>query len=211
MNSNNSYKKAWLNYKTKYSAKELIINGFQVMQSWEDPYMKDLASVATKNGGDILELGFGMGISSGYIQKSKKLKKHFIIDCHPGVVRKAQKMFGEQISNGRLILIQSFWEDIVSKFKENSFDGILFDTGPIDKETEFFHFFPFFKEAFRLLKKGGVFTYFSDEPLGFSKQHLDKLESSGFKKIDSRICKVNPPETCRYWKHKTILTPIITK
>jgi len=205
------HKSAWLNHNTKYSDEELLINGFQVMQSWEDPYMRELANVATTNGGDVLELGFGMGISAGYIQKSNKIKRHFIIDCHPKVIRKAQKMFKDRIQAEEMVLIQSFWEDIIGKFKDNSFDGILFDTGPIDKETEFFHFFPFFNEAHRLLRGGGVFTYFSDEPTEFSKQHLKKLHSAGFKQIDFNVCQVKPPKSCRYWQHNSIITPIVIK
>lgn len=206
-------KDKWLKHKTIYKKEELLINNFQVMQRWEDNYMKDLASVATKNGGHVLEFGFGLGISAGYIQKSKKIKSHTIVECHPGVISKAQKMFKKQISKGKIILINGFWEDVTPKLKDNFFDGILFDTGPIDKEVEFFHFFPFFKEAHRLLKGEGVFTYFSDEAKEFSKKHLEKLMAAGFKKskIDFEVCEVNPPKNCRYWKEKTIVVPIVLK
>ncbi|OGZ66142.1 MAG: hypothetical protein A3C58_00655 [Candidatus Staskawiczbacteria bacterium RIFCSPHIGHO2_02_FULL_34_10] len=91
------------------------------------------------------------------------------------------------------------------------FDGILFDSCPLDKEVEFFQFFPFFKEAFRLLKDDGVFTYFSDEPLKVSKSHIEKLEKAGFKNIKFDICRVKPPKDCLYWKHNTIIAPIIKK
>jgi guanidinoacetate N-methyltransferase len=206
-------KNQWLKHKAVYKKDELLINNFQVMQRWEDNYMRALASVATMNGGHILECGFGLGISASYIQKSKKIKSHTIIECHPGVIRKAQKIFKDKIAQGKLILINGFWEDVTPKLKDNFFDGILFDTGPIDKEVEFFHFFPFFKEAYRLLKKGGVFTYFSDEAKGFSKKHLNKLISAGFKKnkINFEICNVNPPKSCRYWEEKTIIVPIVFK
>ena len=39
------------------------------MHNWEHPIMKKHSEVITRNGGDILELGFGMGISADYIQK----------------------------------------------------------------------------------------------------------------------------------------------
>lgn len=213
LSNNKKIKEEWLKCKAVYKKEELLINNFQVMQRWEDNYMKALASVVTRNGGHVLELGFGLGISASYIQKSRKIKSHTIIECHPGVIRKAQDLFNKQISTGKLILINGFWEDVTPKLKDNFFDGILFDTGPIDKEVEFFHFFSFFKEAYRLLKKGGVFTYFSDEVKKFSKKHLNKLESAGFKrnKIHFKICNVNPPKSCRYWKEKSIIVPIIFK
>ncbi len=204
-------RKEWLKLKANFSKDELLIKGFQVMQKWEDNYMKELAKITTSKGGNVLELGFGMGISAGYIQKSKKIKSHTVIEAHPEVVEQAIKRFRKEIVKGRLILLNSFWENMTPKLKDGLFDGILFDTSPLDKETVFFHYFPFFKEAHRLLKKGGIFTYFSDEPKEFSKKHMVQLKKAGFSKINFKICKVNPPPSCRYWKHNTIISPIIYK
>ena len=41
----------------------------EVMMDWEDTIMSASAAYACENGGDILEIGFGMGISAGYIQQ----------------------------------------------------------------------------------------------------------------------------------------------
>lgn len=201
----------WINHRACFSKNELQINHFQVMQRWEDNYMRELAKVAASEGGDILEVGFGMGLSAQYIQGAKKIKSHVIIECHPNVLQYAYKKFKNAIAKGKLTLINGFWEDVTPKLKNETFNGILFDTSPIDKGVVSFHFFPFFKEAFRLLRKGGIFTYFSDEPKEFSKKHLIKLKKAGFKKIDCRICRINPPKYCKYWRHKTIIVPIITK
>ena len=62
-----------------YIDKTLIITGsqiyyieneqtHQVMMDWEDEIMSASAAYICQNGGDILEIGFGMGISAGYIQ-----------------------------------------------------------------------------------------------------------------------------------------------
>ena len=40
----------------------------QVMMLWEDSIMKASADYVCENGGDILEIGFGMGLSAEYIQ-----------------------------------------------------------------------------------------------------------------------------------------------
>lgn len=64
----------WVRKKAYYKEDQLLINNFQVMQKWEDNYMKELAKVVTKKGGNILEVGFGLGISASYIQQSKKNK-----------------------------------------------------------------------------------------------------------------------------------------
>lgn len=206
-------KTAWLQTEAHFLPKELEIKGFQVMQRWEDNYMKSLASVVVSKGGNVLEVGFGLGMAARFIQRSKKVKTHTVLECHPQVIKYAKKMFPKPIVSGRLILIEGFWEDTSSKLKDESFDGIFFDSSPLDEETHFFQFFPFFKEAHRLLKPGGIFTYFSDEATGFSEEHMRTLLRAGFEKknIDFKICRIKPPKSCRYWRKNTIIVPIVIK
>lgn len=204
-------RKNWLEFQPEFKSKELLINSYQVMQRWEDGYMKSLAAVATSKGGEVLEVGFGMGISAGYIQSHKNIKRHTVIECHPVVIASAKKMFAKQLKSGRMRLFEGFWEDVTPKLKDKSFDGILFDSCPLDSGVEFFQFYPFFKEAYRLLKDDGIFTYFSDEAKTISKEHRDLLKKAGFTDIKFKLCGVHPPKTCEYWKHDTIVTPIIKK
>lgn len=186
-----------------------IVN--QIMQKWETPYMEKLANTATSSGGDVLEVGFGMGISANFIEKSNKIKTHTVIECHPTIISNAKKKYSKEIKNGRFILLEGFWEDITKKLPDKHYDGILFDSCPLDKEVEFFQFFPFFKEANRLLKDSGIFTYFSDEASEISKQHRKELEDANFHNIKFEVCPINPPENCIYWKAKSIVVPIIRK
>lgn len=212
-------KEKYLKTKPKLDLKELVMffkKGKktiknQIMQSWETPYMKELADLTTSKGGNVLEVGFGMGISAGFIQKSKKIKTHTVVECHPLMISSAKQKFAKAIKNGRFILKEGFWEDVTKKMPDKSFNGILFDSCPLDKEVEFFQFFPFFKEAFRLLKDDGIFTYFSDEPLEISKAHEQLLIDAGFKNIKFELTKVKPPKDCLYWKYNTIVSPIIKK
>ncbi|MCR4327553.1 MAG: methyltransferase [Nanoarchaeota archaeon] len=200
-----------------YTRESLDIAGHEIMQRWETNYMKKLASIACANGGKVLELGFGMGISAHFIQKYKysqstpKIKSHVVIEAHPEVCKYARKMFSKEIKVGQLKLLQGYWQDVTKELKKESFDGILFDTYPLtEKEIHKNHFY-FFKEAYRLLKKGGVLTYYSDESKRFSKEHLQKLREAGFKNIEWESCKVNPPKESMYWRRKTILAPKIIK
>ncbi len=189
--------------------KKEIVN--QIMQSWETTYMKELAKIATSQGGNILEVGFGMGISAGFIEDSKKIKNHTVAECHPMMIDNAKKKFLKQIKSKKFIILEGFWENTTKKIPNKSFDGILFDSCPLDKEVEFFQFFPFFKEASRLLKDDGIFTYFSDEAIKLSKKHIAELKKAGFKNISFKVCKVKPPKDCLYWKHNTIVAPIVKK
>ena len=59
----------------------------EVMMDWEDPIMSASSAYITEDGGDILEVGFGMGISANYIQ-SHNISSHTIIENHPQVIEK---------------------------------------------------------------------------------------------------------------------------
>jgi len=66
--------------------------GWDVMSAWEEPIMVKHAEIVTKNGGDILEFGFGMGISATHIQ-SHDINSHTIIEINDdvyGYVKKSE-------------------------------------------------------------------------------------------------------------------------
>lgn len=206
-----SKKADWNNEPAVFDEHTLKIDGHPVMEDWEMDYMKRLADIATSNGGNILELGYGMGLSTKFIEASKGLDSHFVIECHPDVVQRAIIDFRKEIIASKMHILSGFWQDVTPSLKSDSFDGILFDTYPLTEEEIHGNHFWFFEEAFRLLKKGGVLTYYSDEVKNFSPNHMHKLQYAGFKEINLDIVRVNPPADCQYWQHNTIVAPIIVK
>ncbi len=198
-----------------YTRCSLDIAGHEIMQRWETNYMKMLAAIACKNGGDVLEVGFGMGISAHFIEKyrysRRRLKSHTIIEPHPEVLKYAKKMFSRESREGRIKFVKGYWQAVTKRMKAGKFNGILFDTYPLSEKEIHKNHFLFFKEARRLLRKGGMLTYYSDEAKIFSAEHLKKLKEAGFRKIQWKACKVNPPRGSMYWRKHTILAPIITK
>lgn len=204
-------KKIWSKSPAVFTKNSLIILDHHVMERWETNYMKMLVSIVVKNKGDILEVGFGLGIATHFIQKYNKIRSHTIIECHPDVIKRCKKIYSKQIKDKKIKLLEGFWEDIVPKLPKESFDGILFDTYPLSKEQIHKNHFWFFKEAYRLLKKDGILTYYSDECKKFSKEHMKKLKEAGFKRFDFKICQVKPPKDCMYWNKKTIIAPIVIK
>ena len=204
-------KEDWCKFTAIFTKNSLIIAGHSVMESWETNYMKMLASIVTKNGGNILEVGFGLGIATHFIRQYHTVKNHVIVEFHPDIIKNCKKIYSSEIKSGKIKLLKGFWEGIVQKLTDETFDGILFDTYPLSEEQIHKNHFWFFKEAHRLLKKNGVLTYYSDESKNFSKEHITKLKEVGFRKIDFKICKVHPPKNCMYWDKKTILAPIIIK
>lgn len=203
-------KEKWRSAKADFTDHDLKIFGYAVMEDWETPYMKELADIACMNGGVVLELGYGMGISANFIQQHN-IEEHIIMEANHDVVQNAKK-FAEGAPHPVKIL-EGFWEQRIEEIADNSLSGILFDTYPLTDKELYQNHFKFFPYAFRKLKKGGIFTYYSDEINKFGEVHLRELQKVGFKleNIKSKVTKVNPPSDCEYWKADTILSPIIEK
>lgn len=203
-------KQQWKTAGASFTEHELKILGEPVMEDWETPYMKELSDIACRNGGVILELGFGMGISADFIQKNA-ISKHIIIEANHDVAEKARE-FGRMATHDVEVL-EGFWEEVIDRIPDESIDGILFDTYPLsDKELYQNHFF-FFPYAYKKLKKGGILTYYSDEEKDFGEVHLRKLTEAGFEpeKIGRKVVAVDTPPECEYWKAGTFLAPIVVK
>ena len=199
---------AWQNEPAEFTEHTLVINGHPVMEDWEDSYMKALANIATQNGGRVLEVGYGMGISARYIQQQKILE-HIIIEANNDVYRELEKFATSSTIQVRPL--HGFWQDTIKTLEDNSIDGILFDTYPLTEAEVHCNHFDFFNEAYRVLKSGGILTYYSDEISDFSDIHLKKLHAAGFAKIDKEICTLDTPEGCQYWQSKTMIAPKIYK
>lgn len=125
----------------------LLPDGFEVMMEWERPIMERSAEMITINGGDVLNVGFGMAIIDTAIQ-AHNVSTHTIIEAHPQVVRKARAWARDKDG---VNIIAKRWQDAIGDI--GPFDGIYFDTlmPPM---------IPFLRESSNLLKKGGVFTFF---------------------------------------------------
>ena len=94
----------------------------EVMMNWEDLIMKASADYVCENGGDILEIGFGMGISAGYIQ-ANNINSHTIVENHPQIIDKL-KLWAEDKPN--VIIVEGSWHD--TKGSLSTYDGIFYDT-----------------------------------------------------------------------------------
>ena len=101
----------------EYPGEEAII-----MMDWEHPVMSASAAYVTEGGGDILEIGFGMGISANYIQ-SHSISSHTIIENHPQIIEKL-KTWANGKSN--VNIISQSWADVTGSL--GRYDGIFYDT-----------------------------------------------------------------------------------
>ena len=108
----------------------------QVMMSWENNLMKKHADYICQNGGDILEVGFGMGIAADYIQANNPTS-HTIVENHPQIIEKA-KAWAEGKSN--VIIVEGDWLEKLSEL--SVYDGIFADTYGDENFANFAETFP---------------------------------------------------------------------
>ena len=122
---------------------------YQVMMSWEDDLMREHANYVCTNGGDILEIGFGMGISAGYIQANNP-NSHTIIENHPDIIPKALEWAADKPN---VTIVQKSWYDALPEL--TTYDGVFFDTYG---DRDLFRF----EEALPgLVKPGGLATWWN--------------------------------------------------
>jgi SAM-dependent methyltransferase len=122
-----------------------------VMMEWEREIMKQHADIMTKPGWDVLEIGWGMGISANYMLENNP-KSYTIVERHPQVIEKVKEWMEDKPN---VTLIEGDWYDVVDKIAEKKYDGIFFDT-----------FFDKYSMEFRkilvdkCIKPNGIFSYF---------------------------------------------------
>lgn len=121
----------------------------EVMMNWEDGLMSSSAAYVTQNGGDILEIGFGMGISADYIQ-SASITSHTIIENHPDIIPKAQEW---ALDKPNVTIVTGSWYDNLDIL--STYDGIFYDTYGDE------HFIHFSSSLSQLTKEDTVATWWN--------------------------------------------------
>lgn len=186
----------------EYSDSELMISNQEVMQDWEYSLMHNLANIVTSKGGDILEVGFGMGISASKILENG-VNSYTVIECNPTVISKFN-LWKKNYPNININLIEGRWQDVSSQL--NEYDGVIFDAYPVDEKDWFENALDscsyaeqFFKIASACLKEGGVFTYYTGEVDSISNEHQRQLFKY-FSQLNISVqSNLFPPKDCSYW------------
>eukprot|EP00435_Cladocopium_sp_Y103_P055320 s2555_g18.t1 len=180
------------------------------------PYMDALAAAACQQGGRILEVGFGLGLSAAAIQRragGAGVTEHVILEANEMVMAKAG--FWSDEAEIPTVVLGGFWQELVESLEDGSFDGILFDAYPLspgeaagDGEVG-----AFFVEAARLLRPGGCFSFYYDagrtwleSVQSFRDETVPKLLKAGFREVkeDQVLCRPRPG--CSYfWKDRFLI------
>jgi len=108
-------------------------DGVEVMMDWEDLIMSKSAEYICESKGDILEIGFGMGICADYIQ-AQGVNSHTIVEIHPQIIEKL-KVWANGKSN--VTIVEGDWVTVSGL---STYDGIFLDTFGDDSLSKFKEF-----------------------------------------------------------------------
>ena len=175
-----------------FSDDKIIISGShspqeEVMMSWEDPLMSASAAYVTEGGGDILEIGFGMGISAGYMH-SHSISSHTVIENHPQIIPKAVEWAS---GKSNVTIVSQSWYDVRDSL--GTFDGIFYDTYGDD---DMIHFS---SSLSGLTKSGTKVTFWNNEP---SETNYFNIPNVTYKSIS-----VTPPSNTYFTGSTTYYMP----
>jgi len=191
---------SWHEADERLDDRELVIAGQQVMQSWETPLMEEMARLIADPARDVLEIGFGMGISATALQRLG-VRSHTIVEPNERVLVRAQE-WAAGFPESEISIVEGRWQERARDVGE--FDALFYDSYP-DTEDEFLEIvktpFPadFIELAPTVLRPGGLLTYYTNEVDSLSRWHqrclLRSFESFSTRTVDG----LQPPEDCNYW------------
>ena len=158
----------------------------EVMMDWEHSLMSASAAYICENGGDILEIGFGMGISAGYIQ-SHSISSHTIIENHPQIITKAQEWASEK---SNVTIVTGSWYDVKNNL--STYNGLFYDTYGDENNVNFS------SSLSSLMKVGGKATWWNNNT---SNNDIFNIPNLTWQEIS-----INPPSNS-YFNTSTYYLP----
>ena len=186
-----------------------VLSDDDIMEDWQIPLMRAMAQAATATHGDVLEIGFGRGVASDFIQACN-VRSHTIVECNDSVVERFHTWRATHADRD-IRLIHSRWQDATDQLGQ--YDGVFFHTYPLSEDeynqtvmnsvTFAAHFFP---TAAAHLREGGVFTYMTNEIDSFSRAH-QRLVLSYFRSFELSVVPLPLPVDLRdtWWADSMVV------
>ncbi|MFN0122949.1 MAG: class I SAM-dependent methyltransferase [Blastocatellia bacterium] len=190
----------WDKQDVEYDDKQLLLQGHQVMQAWEHRIMEAMAANITETHGDVLEIGFGMGISATYILENG-VRSYTVVEPNHAVVKAFEK-WRESYPATPVRLLHGTWQQLSGQFEQ--YDGVLFDpyfvsepdSVEVESTTGVGSFLPL---VIPHLREGGAMTYFTREIDSLSRPH-QRMLFKYFRSVEmKKISDLVPPDDCNYW------------
>ncbi len=172
------------------------LQDLEIMEDWQLPVMQRMAEAVASSKGDVLEVGFGRGISADMLQ-ALDIRSHTIIECNNSVIRRFND-WREQNDQAVIELVEGTWQETIGNLGQ--FDGIFFHTYPLNEE-EYLRYVHesvtfaehFFSVAADHLREGGSFSYFSNEINSLSRAHQRALFRY-FSRVSMSIVNLEVPD-----------------
>jgi len=221
---------------TVLSEDTLRIDDQPVMESWEKPYMEALADLAAQDGGDILEVGFGLALSGRRVQAHSKVTSHTIVEANDKVFETLKQFAAreEAANRAKVIPEKGLWVDVLPQLKRDGrmFDAILYDPYPQNESEQHLHQFIFMQCALPLLKPNGKFVYCNLTSIGKLRENYktweDLWNKSQVPYLTTKLCGFDPAKIsyslfefdddtkktrgdCEYYMHDEALCPVCIK
>eukprot|EP01010_Urceolus_cornutus_P005228 NODE_89_length_2520_cov_519.399838_g70_i0.p1 GENE.NODE_89_length_2520_cov_519.399838_g70_i0~~NODE_89_length_2520_cov_519.399838_g70_i0.p1 ORF type:complete len:506 (+),score=123.04 NODE_89_length_2520_cov_519.399838_g70_i0:683-2200(+) len=221
----------WNTVNADISEEHVYINNQPVMELWERPYMEALADETCTNGGVVLEVGFGLGLSATCVQRHQNVTEHIIIEGNADVGKRLYAFAAEQerLGNPKVTPKIGMWQEVVKTLPRHSVDAILYDPYPNCDAEQHIHQFMFMKEMWDILKPGGTFVYCNLTSTGvlknsyatwnelFEVTQRPHLYMLGFRDIpDPKVFNFTPEMIakrggCEYFQHASAMIPKLIK
>ena len=182
----------------------------EIMEDWQTPMMKTMAEIVARGHGDVLEIGFGRGVSSTMIQELG-VRRHTIVEMNPHCIANYFQPWIKKHRDASIELVEGRWQDVMDQL--DTYDGVFFHAFPMSAQefVEFVaesvtfaeHFFP---SASSLLNPGGVFTYLSTEVDSLSRGHQRSLFKH-FSEIRTRVQPLSVPQDTKdaWWVNQMVV------
>ena len=160
-------------------------DNFEVMMSWESSIMEKSAEFICHNKGDVLEIGFGMGICSNYIQ-AQGVNSHTIVEIHPQII---EKLNAWALNKSNVTIIEGDWNTVSGL---STYDGIFIDTYGDENWSNFKNF------ALAKAKSGAKITYWNN--------FTDKRNEHSFDSVTFEDISITP-DSNSYFNNNTYSMP----
>ncbi|QQR83331.1 hypothetical protein IPJ72_06050 [Candidatus Peregrinibacteria bacterium] len=188
----------------------LTLFGHEVMSSFETPYMRALAEIVTRTRGNVLNIGYGLGIVDRFIEEFRSTRtfgKHVIVELNESLAQQAQIDFPQ------CTVINDDWRAYLKQVEPGQFGGIVYDGYPLKPDEIHRDGIEFINTLFELgiPCPGTILTFYADTVDSLGNEFVDYLKSKGVQSIDQIQVKVERPHrSVQYWDYDHFVAPIIT-
>jgi guanidinoacetate N-methyltransferase len=185
----------------------------QIMEDWQLPLMRRMAEIAGGAKGDVLEVGFGRGISADLLQR-EGIRSHTIIECNSTIVGRFEA-WRAAFPGREIRMVEGLWQDVMEDL--GTFDSIFFHTYALDEDEAVERFAlsvtfadEFFPVAAAHLRSGGVFTYLTNEIDSLSRSH-QRLLLRHFRSVRVEVVPLDVPAAVKdaWWADSMVVVEVV--